>query len=116
MWFAEIVEGRDLPCERGRPEFDDIGKTVRTMLRCTRPIWNCANVVIMDSGFCVTKGLVDLRKKGVFEAEIINKHRYWPVNIKGGAIDYNLASKEVINVYAVKQVEDGVAYHVFCIK
>ena len=38
MWFAEIVEGRDLPRERGRPEFDEIGKTVKTMLRCTRPI------------------------------------------------------------------------------
>ena len=22
MWFAEIVEGMDRPCERGRPEFD----------------------------------------------------------------------------------------------
>ena len=63
MWFANIVEGRDLPCEGGRPEFDDIGNTVGTMLWCTRPIWNCAKLVIIDSGFCVTKGLVELRKK-----------------------------------------------------
>ena len=24
VWFAEIVEGRDRPCEIGRPEFDEI--------------------------------------------------------------------------------------------
>ena len=33
IWFAEIVEGRNQPCERGRPEFGEIGKTVGTMLR-----------------------------------------------------------------------------------
>ena len=32
MWFAEIVEGRDCPCERGRPKFGETGKTVGTML------------------------------------------------------------------------------------
>ena len=32
MWFVEIVEGRDRPCESGRPEFDEIGKTLETML------------------------------------------------------------------------------------
>ena len=51
MWFAEIVEGRDCPSERGRPDFDEIVKTVVTMLRCTIPIWNFSKVVIMDSGF-----------------------------------------------------------------
>ena len=61
MWFAEIVESRDRLCGSGRPDFDEIGKTVVTMLWCTRPICNFANVVNMDIGFCVTKGLVKLR-------------------------------------------------------
>ena len=38
MWFTEIVEGIDRPCKRGRTEFDDIGQTVGTMMRCTGPI------------------------------------------------------------------------------
>ena len=70
----------------------------------------------MDSGFCVTKGLVELRKKGVFGAAIIKKRRYLPANIKGGSIDAHFSLKEVGNVDAVKQVEDGLAYHVFCMK
>ena len=116
MWFVEILEGRYRPRERRIPEFDEIGKTVITMLGCTRPIWNCAKVVIVDSGLCVTKGLVELRNKGVFGAELIKKHIYWPTNIKGDAIYDHFSSKEVGDVDEVKQVEDGVAYHVFCIK
>ena len=112
MWFAEIVEGRDRPHERGRTEFGEIGKTVGTMLGCTKPIWNCAKVVIMDSGFCVTKGLVQLRKKGVFGSALIKKCRYWPADIKGDAINAHFDSKDVGNDYAVKQVEDWVAYHI----
>ena len=116
MWFAEIVEGRDRPRERVRSEFGEIGKTLVTMLRCTRPIWKCEKVVIMDSGFCVTKGLMQLQNKGVFVAALIKKRRYWPANIKGDAIDAHFVSKEVGTVYAVKQVEYGVAYHVFFMK
>ena len=99
--FLEIVEERDRPREHRRPEFDEIGKTLGTMLRCIRPIWNCAKVFIMDIGFYVTKGLVELRKKGIFGSAIIKKCRYWPANIKGDAIDAHFASKEVGNVDAV---------------
>ena len=110
------MEGRDLPCECVRPEFDDIGNTVGIILRCTMPIWNCAKVVIIDSGFYVTKGFVELQKKVLFGSALIKKRRYWQANIKGDAIDAYFVSKEVINVDAVKQVEDGVAYHVFFMK
>ena len=116
MWFAEIVEGRDLPCERGRPDFDDIVNIVGNILRCTRPICNCAKVVMMDSVFYVTKVLVELWKKGVFVSALIKKRRYCPANTKGDAIDSHFVSKEVGNVDAVKQVEYGVAYHIFCTK
>ena len=38
------------------------------------------------------------------------------MNIKDDAIDVHFSSEDVGNVDAVKQVEDGVAYHVFCMK
>ena len=47
----------------------------------------------MDIGFCVTKGLVELRKKGVFGAALIKKRRYWPENIKDDEIDAHSDSK-----------------------
>ena len=33
--------------------------------------------VILDSGFCVLKGLIGLRKKGEFACAFIKKRRYW---------------------------------------
>ena len=70
----------------------------------------------MDSGFYVTEVLVELKNKGAFGAALIKKRRYWPANIKVDAIDSHFASKEVGNFDAVKQVEYGVAYHVFFTK
>jgi hypothetical protein len=38
-------------------------------LYLTKPIsWGTAKVVVLDSGFCVLKGLIELKKKGVFAA------------------------------------------------
>ena len=61
----------------------------------------------MDSCFCVRKVLVELQKKLLFGDALIKKRIYWPENIKGDAIDAHFAAKEVGNVDAVKQVEDG---------
>ena len=47
----------------------------------------------MDSGLCVTKGLVKLLNKVVFGAAPIKKRRYWLANIKGDAINANFSSK-----------------------
>ena len=95
LWYVEITEGRDCSRDPGRPEFDEIDKTLVTIMRYTRNIWNCAKVFIMDSGFCVTKGLVELQNKRVFGAALIKKRRYWPANIKGDAINDHFSSKEV---------------------
>ena len=47
----------------------------------------------MDSGLCVTKGLVKLLNKVVFGAAPINKRRYRLANIKGDAINAYFPSK-----------------------
>ena len=67
MLFTEILEGRYFPRERGRPKFDDIGKTVVTIMRCTGNVWNFAKVVIVDSVFCVTNGLRSFGRKEYLE-------------------------------------------------
>ena len=59
---------------------------------------------------------MDIWEEVGFGTALIKKHRYLPANIKGDATDAPLASKEVVNVDTVKQVEYGVAYHVFCMK
>ena len=58
----------------------------------------------MFSGFCVTKGLVDIQKKGLFGSAIVKKRIYWPGNINGDAIDAHFSSNEVVKINTVKQV------------
>ena len=46
---------------------------VGTLLQLTRPIYGSGKVIVLDSGFCVLKGLVELKKFGVFAHALIKK-------------------------------------------
>jgi hypothetical protein len=63
---------------------DEKGKTVGLLLRLTRSIWNTGRLVILDSGFCVLKGIIELKKKGVhFEDKEVSDVDAWPVELDG---------------------------------
>ena len=70
-WY--IVQGMDYLIPMGRPEFQTSPnmKTVRLMLRLMRALWSTGKAVIMDSLFCVLKGLLETRKRGVYVSELI---------------------------------------------
>ena len=116
MYRVELVEGKDRPIELGPKKFEEKGKVVGLLQRLTQPLWHCSKVVILDSGFCVLQGLVELRKRGVFAAALIKKRRYWPKHIQGDAIKNHFATKEVGDVDAWPGVLDGVRVHIFAMK
>lgn len=75
LFFMEIVEGKDHP--RHIPvEHENLGRTVGLMVRCTKSLHATGKVVVLDSGFCVLKGIVELKKRGVFAVALIEKRRY----------------------------------------
>lgn len=115
MWQVELVEGKDSPPHM-TSEFGDKGKTVGLLLRMTRPIWYKGFVVVLDSGFCVLKGIVELAKKGVYGAALIKKRRYWPKYIKGDAIIDHFRTKEVGTADAWPGTLDNTPFHIFCMK
>ena len=82
IWQLEIREGKDQPRELPK-EHDNKGKTVGTLLQLTKPIHGSGKLVVLDSGFCVLQGLVELKKLGVFAHALIKKRRYWPKHVKG---------------------------------
>ena len=43
-------------------------------------------LVILDSGFCVLKAIIELRKIGIFASAVIKKRKYWPKLIPGDKI------------------------------
>ena len=117
MYWIELVEGKDRPNQMGPEEFSEKGgKTVGLMLRMCQPIWHTGKVVILDSGFCVLKGIVELKKVGVYASALIKKRRYWPKYVDGNAINAHFATKDVGDVDAWPGELDGVSYHLFCMK
>jgi hypothetical protein len=69
--------GKDCPWQLPT-EFDDLGgKTVGLLLRMLKSYVTMGKYVVHDSGFCVLKGLVELRKRGMFACTtLIKKRRY----------------------------------------
>ena len=115
MFQVELVEGKDQPCHI-RKEHDDKGKTVGLLIRLTQPLHQSGKVVILDSGFCVLKGIVELKKKGVFASALIKKRRYWPKYINGDEIKLEFEDKEVGDSDALPGELDGVPCHIFAMK
>ena len=97
LFAMELVEGKDAPSERpaAHPEDAKGGKTCGLLLRLCKSLYGSGTIVVLDSGFCVLQGLVELRKVGVYASAVIKKRRYWPRHIDGAAIDAHMASKAV---------------------
>ena len=55
------------------------------LYRCSPP--STAKVVILESGFCVLKALIEIGENGVFSSSVVKKRRYWPLMIPGDEID-----------------------------
>ena len=72
-----MVEGKDKPAHIPQ-EHSDLGSTIGLLLRCTKPLHGTRNIAVLDSGFYVLKGVVELKKRGVFAVVLIKKRRYWP--------------------------------------
>ena len=84
MFVVELVEGKDYPRQAGPLEFEDLGgKTVGLLLRMMKSYFSTVGYVILDYGFCVLKGLIQLRNNGVFSCDVIKMIIYWPSMFPG---------------------------------
>ena len=67
MFGWEIVEGKDRPRQRGKPEFEEqLGKTAGLLMHLCKPIFHTSKYIVLDSGLCVMSALIALKKVGVF--------------------------------------------------
>ena len=81
---------------------------VSIMLRIFRPIFVSEKDVVLDSGFCVSKGIADPEAKGVYAAALIKKRHYWPKAVPGDLIDSHFENQEVGDVQIiVTRTEDN---------
>ncbi len=59
------MEGKDCSKELAAPKFNGLGKTVGVLLQLLNSVFHSGRYVVLDSGFCVLKAIVELKKKGV---------------------------------------------------
>ena len=115
LWQMELVEGNDSPSEI-IPKYNNQGKIVGLLLRVLEHIFTRGNVVILDSGFCMLKGIVELKKCGVYASALIKKQKYWPKYIKGDTIRDPFNDRNVGDCDSWKGSMEEVPFHVYVMK
>ena len=100
------MEGKDRPTELGKKKWEDLGKTVGLMLRMCEPIFLTVNCVVLDSGFCVSKGITALLEFGVYDDALIKKRKYCPKGVLVYAIDQYFADKDVTHVGVLEAITE----------
>ena len=121
MWRAKVQEGKDKPMDGDTPryqsQFECYSTTAKLMLEMSKPLFNSGKIVTMDSGFCVTAGILAMHDHGVFGQALIKKRgRYWPVNVPGDQIDDYFANLEIGDSDILKQTIEGKNFFVHCTK
>ena len=75
MFVIELVCGEDHPKELGKPQYKELSKTIGLLLRMLSSVFNTGRYLVLDSGFCVLKGLIELRRNGLSGVALIKKRR-----------------------------------------
>ena len=82
-----MVEGKERPTQLAPNKWEELGKTVGIMLRMCDPIFLTVKCVVLDIGFCASKGIIALLEFSVYAVVLIKKRKYWPKGVTGDAID-----------------------------
>ena len=80
------------------------------------PIFHKGYVVNLDSGFCVLKATIELRKKGIFASALIKKRQYWPKFICRNDTKAHFNNKEVGETNSWAGKFDTIPFHVYAMK
>jgi hypothetical protein len=117
MFVIELVEGKDAPPQMTK-QFSQHGKTAGLLLRMLQSYFHTARYIVLDSGFCVLKGIIELRKNGLFGCALIKKRRYWPAGVPGDAMQqfFDADGVNVGDNHAIVGTMDGVAYNLWGMK
>ena len=127
VWRVKMQEGKDRPKDATGnwafpSEFEGTNintgrkytKTSTLMCEMTVPIHGTGKVVSMDSGFCVTCGILHLHDHGVYGQALIKKRKYWPKGVPGDQISKYFEGKPLGFVKTLQQDMDGVQFNIHC--
>ena len=117
MFVVELVEGKAHTRQAGPLEFGNLGgKTVGLLLRMMKSYVATVRYVILDSGLCVLKGLIGLRKKGVSACAVIKKRRYWTYTVPVKETEDHFWEVEVGETDTIHGTVDDVIHNLWGMK
>ena len=79
-------------------------------------LYGTMKAVVMKSGFCVSKDIVEFEQKGSYGASLINKRNYYPKCVHDAAIDTNFEDKDVNYCEILEASIDGLLFQVISMK
>ena len=80
---------------------------MRLLLRTTNIYSATDRYVILDSGFCILKGLIQFGKI-FFACAVIKKRIYWPSMVQSKDMEDNFGEVEVGESYSIQGTVDDV--------
>jgi hypothetical protein len=89
-------------------------KTVSLLLEMMEPINSMGKVVVGNSGFCITQGVLALDKVGVKGQFLIKKCKYWPKFVPGDYIDQYMKDEPFGHSKTFVQLIDGITFYIHC--
>ena len=116
MFAIELVEGKDEPLGAPLKEYSTEGKTVGLLLRLTKSLQGRGSIVLLDSGFCVLKGIIKLREVGIFATALTKKRRYWPRYVDGDALKEHFKDKDPGERDALKGTFNSQLFYIYGMK
>ena len=116
IFAVKLVEGKDQPKELPQPSGDEYSPTVKLLLRLTKLLYGAEKIVILDSRFCVLKGIIELCKKGVYSSALIKKRHYQTKEVPMKAMDERMVDKLISATDSVSRKLEGVNYNLFMMK
>ena len=117
MFVMEIVEGKDHPPQVAE-RWSELGKTAGLLMWMLQSYFATGRYAVLNSGFCILKALVQLKKVGIFACAVIKKSWYWPAFVPGEAINREFDDLElkVGDSLAISRKLDGEEYFFWALK
>ena len=87
------------------------------MLMISRPVFGSGKAVVLNSGFCVTKFITELKSKVFYVASQTKKRSCWSNGVPGDPIYTHFEDKEVGDVVMIEaRTEYNKLFEIFCMK
>jgi hypothetical protein len=117
LFSVELVKGKDSP-PQVLVEHKEKGRTAGLLLWLLRAYHYTGRYVVLDSGFCVLKAIIELQKVGVYTCALIKNRKYCPALVLGDAMKqfFDQEGIEVGDCHAIQGVHEGTTYNLWGIK